>query len=46
MYAGLEAGKSPAQALRDAKLELLNSQGSFRKPYYWGPFQVYRQSVR
>jgi len=41
LYRELAAGKTPAQALRIAKLRLLESQGNFRKPYYWAPFQVY-----
>jgi CHAT domain-containing protein len=41
LYENLSAGKSPSQALRAAKLSLIHSQGNFRKPYYWGPFQVY-----
>jgi CHAT domain-containing protein len=45
LYAGLEAGKTPPQALREAKLELLRSPGVFKKPYYWGPLQVYTQTA-
>jgi len=41
LYEQLSAGKSPAEALREAKLSMIHSQGNFRKPYYWGPFQVY-----
>ena len=41
MYRGLELGQSPAAALRQAKLNLLHSTGSFRKPFYWAPFQMY-----
>jgi len=41
LYQGLEAGLSPPDALRQAKLKLLHSNSNFRKPYYWGPFQVY-----
>jgi CHAT domain-containing protein len=41
LYEQLNAGKSPAEALREAKLSMIHSGGSFRKPYYWGPFQVY-----
>jgi len=41
LYQGLEKGMSPSAALRQAKLSLLHSQGSFRKPFYWAPFQIY-----
>ena len=40
LYAQLAAGKSPAEALRTAKLALIHSPGNFRKPYYWAPFQL------
>ncbi len=42
LYARLAGGATPAAALRSAKLELLNSDSSMRKPYYWAPFQLYR----
>jgi len=41
LYAELRAGKSPAEALREAKLAMIHSNTNFAKPYYWGPFQVY-----
>ncbi len=41
LYGELAAGKSPAEALRNAKLSLIRSSKNFHKPYYWGPFQVY-----
>jgi CHAT domain-containing protein/tetratricopeptide (TPR) repeat protein len=41
MYAGLGQGKPPAVALREAKLALRHSGGSFHKPFYWAPFQLY-----
>jgi CHAT domain-containing protein len=31
----------PADALRAAKLRLIRSSGAGRKPFYWGPFQLY-----
>ncbi len=40
-YAALNHGASPDVALRKAKLSLLHSDGAFRKPYYWAPFQLY-----
>ncbi|HWA93168.1 MAG TPA: CHAT domain-containing protein [Terracidiphilus sp.] len=41
LYAGLAARQTPAQALRQAKLTLLHSKGSFKQPFYWAPFQLY-----
>lgn len=41
MYGELEKGASPAAALRAAKLSLLHSPGTFRKPFYWAAFQLY-----
>jgi CHAT domain-containing protein len=41
LYESLGAGKSPAVALREAKLSLIHVPGNFHKPYYWAPFQVY-----
>ena len=41
MYASIEKGKHPEEALRAAKLSLLRSSNSFRKPFYWAPFQLY-----
>jgi CHAT domain-containing protein len=41
LYSQIKDGKSPADALRQAKLNLIRSTGSYRKPYYWGPFQLY-----
>ena len=40
LYDELEKGRSPRAALRSAKLSLLHSD-SFRKPFYWAPFQLY-----
>jgi len=45
MYFHLRGGATPQQALRTAKLELLHSTGPYRKPYYWGPFQVITDSL-
>ncbi len=45
MYFHLRGGVTPQQALRTAKLELLHSTGPYRKPYYWGPFQVITDSL-
>ena len=44
LYGELKKGKAPDVALRDAKLTLLHSGASFRKPFYWAPFQLYTGS--
>jgi len=44
LYAELMKGRSPQDALRVAKLSLLHSEGAFRKPIYWAPFQLYTGS--
>ncbi len=41
LYAGLAAGKEPADALRFAKLKLLEPGSKYADPYYWGAFQLY-----
>jgi CHAT domain-containing protein len=41
LYDGIAAGESPDVALRAAKLDMLHSHGVFRKPIYWGAFQLY-----
>lgn len=41
LYDGIAAGQPPDVSLRAAKLELLHSRGVFRKPLYWGAFQLY-----
>ena len=44
MYTELGKGRTPDQALRAAKLTMLHSDGVFRKPFYWAPFQLYTGS--
>jgi len=44
LYRELKEGKRPSYALRDAKLSLLHSNGAFRQPFYWAPFQLYTGS--
>jgi len=44
LYRELEKGQTPDTALRNAKLTLLRSATSFRKPFYWAPFQLYTGS--
>jgi CHAT domain-containing protein len=45
-YGRLTAGAAPADALRKAKLALAHSTGVYRKPFYWGPFQLYTGSAK
>jgi len=46
-YNEWRGGRDAAAALRGAKLQLMRSGGAFRKPYYWGPFEVFtRQATR
>ena len=40
-YGELAKNVAPADALRAAKLRLIRSSGAYRKPFYWGPFQLY-----
>jgi len=44
LYGDLKTGETPDAALRHAKLTLLHSSASFRKPFYWAPFQLYTGS--
>jgi CHAT domain-containing protein len=44
LYTQIEAGRSPDEALRDAKLVLIHSANVYRKPFYWGVFQLYAGS--
>jgi CHAT domain-containing protein len=41
LYDGIAAGNPPDVSLRAAKLAMLHSHGVFRKPIYWGAFQLY-----
>jgi CHAT domain-containing protein len=44
LYGELAAGQPPDAALRAAKLSLIHSPAVFRKPLYWGAFQLYTGS--
>jgi CHAT domain-containing protein len=44
LYGELAAGQSPDAALRTAKLSLIHTPAVFRKPLYWGAFQLYTGS--
>lgn len=42
MYRALAADRLPAEALREAKLELVRSRDpKYSRPYYWAPFILY-----
>lgn len=44
LYRQLNKGQTPDAALRNAKLAMLRSTTSYRKPFYWAPFQLYAGS--
>ena len=44
LYGELKKGEAPDAALRNAKLTLLRSNASFRRPFYWASFQLYTGS--
>jgi len=44
LYGELKKGEAPDAALRQAKLKLLRSGASLRKPFYWAAFQLYNGS--
>ncbi len=44
LYGELEAGRTPDEALRTAKLSLIHSSSVYRKPVYWAAFQLYAGS--
>jgi CHAT domain-containing protein len=44
-YKGIAAHQDVVSAMHAAKLEMLHSD-RFRKPFYWGPFQVYLASAQ
>jgi tetratricopeptide (TPR) repeat protein len=41
LYGGLQAGRTPARSLREAKLALIREGGQPANPYYWGPFELF-----
>ncbi|HEY2114664.1 MAG TPA: CHAT domain-containing protein, partial [Candidatus Angelobacter sp.] len=43
-YSGLNGGKSAAEALRAAKLKMLQSGGLKARPFYWATLQLYSGS--
>ncbi len=45
LYKQWRGGASAPFALRRAKLKLMRSGGAFRKPYYWGAFEVFTRQA-
>lgn len=45
LYAAIARGSTPADALRAAKLSLIHGGGSYAKPFYWAPFQLYTGAI-
>jgi CHAT domain-containing protein len=41
LYAAIGRGRDPAAALREAKLNLIQTSPNWSKPYYWGPFELF-----
>jgi CHAT domain-containing protein len=41
LYSRIAKGDAPAEGLHNSKLALIRSETAYRKPYYWGPLQVY-----
>ena len=41
LYAGISEGQPIEDALRSAKLAIVNENRTFRLPYYWGALQLY-----
>jgi CHAT domain-containing protein len=41
LYTGLTEGRTPPEALRSAKLELMKGGGRYGRPYFWAPLQVF-----
>jgi CHAT domain-containing protein len=46
LYGELARGVPAEDALRTAKLSLLHAGYPYRKPYYWGPFQLYTGTTK
>jgi CHAT domain-containing protein len=44
-YTQLSNNVAPVDALRHAKLALLRGERVYRKPFYWGPFQLYAGTI-
>ena len=46
LYSGIASGESPGDALRAAKMNFIHSNMGYRRPYYWGPLEVYTRDAR
>lgn len=46
LYSAINDGVAPAEALRQAKLSLIHAGGSYAKPYYWAPFELFTREGR
>ncbi len=46
LYQQAAAGRTPAEALRAAKLGLLHSGGRERLPYFWGALQAFTMTLQ
>jgi len=46
LYREVTRGVPAEDALRTAKLSLLHGNYPYRKPYYWGPFQLYTGTAK
>ena len=46
LYRGLTHGEAPEEALRHAKLRLVQSDSAYRKPFYWAPFMMYTRTAQ
>jgi CHAT domain-containing protein/Tfp pilus assembly protein PilF len=44
LYEEIAKGRSPAEALRNAKLAML-ADPVYRKPYYWAPFELFTRGA-
>jgi CHAT domain-containing protein/tetratricopeptide (TPR) repeat protein len=45
LYSRIAAGAPAAEALRSSKLALIHGGGSYAKPFYWAPFELYTARV-
>lgn len=46
LYERIAAGEDPAESLRSAKRALIHAGGSYAKPFYWAPFQLYTGAIQ
>jgi CHAT domain-containing protein len=41
LYTGIAAGKPIPDSLRAAKIDLISKGGTYAKPFYWAPFELF-----